>query len=62
MTWHVENCRINKPAELRYLSDRFILVETKLGLATEFLPQLIGEIDLEIKKFRANYKPIEFNY
>ena len=41
--------------ELRYLSMRFILVGTKLGCATEFVPNIIRENSPIIKQFREQY-------
>ena len=38
MTWHIEAYKIKRPDELKYLSDRFILIDTKLGIATQFVP------------------------
>ena len=45
MTWHIEAYKIKKPDELKYLSEKFILIDTKLGIATQFVPQLLLELD-----------------
>ena len=38
--------------KLRYLSKRFILVGSKLGCATEFVPDIVRENMPTIKQFR----------
>lgn len=48
--------------ELRYLSKRFILVGTKLGCATEFVPDILRENMPIIKQFRQEFKPFENDY
>jgi hypothetical protein len=45
MTWHIEAYKIKRPDELKYLSEKFILIDTKLGIATQFVPQLLLELD-----------------
>ena len=44
---------------LRYLSKRFILVGTKLGCATQYVPEIIKENLPIVKQFRELYKPYE---
>lgn len=48
--------------KLRYLSPRFILVGTKLGCATDYVPSILKENMPIIKEFRKLYKPYDFNY
>jgi hypothetical protein len=62
MTWHIESYKIKKPEELKYLSERFILIDTKLGIATQFVPQLLLELDEVLQGFRKWYKPFDFKY
>ena len=47
---------------LRYLSKRFILVGTKLGCATQYVPEIIKENLPIVKQFRELYKPYEIQY
>ena len=48
--------------ELRYLSKRFILIENKLGVATEYVANLFKENQKVIKEFRKLYQPYAHDY
>ena len=48
--------------KLRYLSKRFILVGTKLGCATAFVPEIVRENMPIIKQFREQYQPFMHDY
>ena len=52
MEYHVESYKENKPQELRYFSDRFILIQTKLGIATNCVPPLMKYLESHLKHFR----------
>ncbi len=48
--------------KLRYLSERFILIGTKLGCASEHAINIIKENMPIIKEFREQYQPFEHDY
>jgi len=59
MQFYAESYKHGNPLEsketLRYLSKRFILVENKLGLATEFVPDLYKLTSDVVFAFRKQY-------
>jgi hypothetical protein len=59
MQFYIESYKHGNPREskeqLRYLSKRFILVENKLGMGTEFVAQLFKQTSEKVLAFRKVY-------
>jgi hypothetical protein len=62
MEYHVESYKEKKPDELKYFSERFILIQTKLGIATQYVPALMKYLESHLKQFREEFQPFNYAY
>ena len=67
--WHLEpevldfhKDQFKDSTELRYISDRIMLIGPNLGLVTTEVKAMLNDLDSRVKKFRKLYLPFNYQY